>query len=226
MPNDAMIIAIDRIRFAWPKSKKMRLYAVGIVADNRGKVLVTEPPGTADIRHVPKAGRPAEWDFGGDGYMIYQRTGGLADIIAAHLLVVRSRAKLRRAGEIIQAVAGDSDAKSVIDTASKALKGAKGALAAQTALSVLLPIANVVGRIISKKKDSVLQTISGSMFLDPERKAQDSFTQTIKSPDSNMEIETDVFLFDGDDDEDSVADTGDAEVSLEADGLLLVKAGK
>src|SRR5690606_2824420 len=38
MANDAMIIAVDRIRFLWPRAKKMTLYAVGIAGDNRGKV--------------------------------------------------------------------------------------------------------------------------------------------------------------------------------------------
>lgn len=225
MANDAMIITVDRIRFLWPRSKKMRLYAVGIAADNRGKVLVTEPPSSVSIRHVPKANRPAEWDFAGDGYPIYQRTGGLPDIIAAHLLIVRSRAKGRRAGEIVQAVAGSSEAQSVIGEASKALKKAKGGLAAASALSLLLPIAQLVGNMIAKKKDSVLQTISGSMFLDAARKAQDHFSQTTRSPDNNMEVEADVFLFDGDDDADSVADTKNAETQLNADNLLFVNSG-
>jgi hypothetical protein len=225
MPNDAMIIAVDRVRFTWQKSKKMRLYAVGIAADNRGKVLVTEPPASVEIRHLPKAGRPAEWDFGGDGYPIYQRTGGIADIVAAHLLLVRSRAGARRAGEVVEAVAGSAEAESAMDVASNALKKAKGGLAAASALSVLLPIAGLIGGIIKKKKDEVLQTISGSMFFDAERKAQDSFSQVIRSPDSNMEVEADVFLFDAEDDEDSVADTSSAETQLQADGLLFVKPG-
>src|SRR5690606_38902812 len=105
MANDAMIIAVDRIRFLWPRAKKMTLYAVGIAGDNRGKVLVTEPPSLTTIKHVPRAARPAVWEFGGDGYPIYQRTGGLPDIVVAHLLIVRSRSRTRRAGEIVSAVA-------------------------------------------------------------------------------------------------------------------------
>jgi hypothetical protein len=219
-----MIIAIDRIRFMWPKSKKMRLYAVGITADNKGKILVTEPPSSVQIRHLPKAGRPAEWDFGGDGYPIYQRTGGLADVVVAHLLIVRSRARLRRAGEIVQAVAGDPATKSAIDQASKALKTAKNVgLAATTAVSLVVPVAQLVGKLIGQKKDTVLQTISGSMFLDKERKAQDEFSQSVKSPDGNMEVEADVFLFNSKTDKDSVAETEDAEVGLQAENLLFVK---
>jgi hypothetical protein len=227
MPNDAMIIAIDRIRFTWPRAKKMRVYAVGIAADNRGKVLVTEPPSSASIRHMPKAGRPAEWDFAGDGYPIYQRTGGLADIIVAHLLVVRDRSALRRAGEIVGAVAASEAAKSTIRSASDALaRTGPGGFAAASALSLLLPVAGLVGEIIDKKKDTVLQTISGSMFLDADRKAQDGFSQTIKSPDSNMEVEADVFMFDADTDIEGVADTRGAETRLEADGLLFAEPGR
>jgi hypothetical protein len=221
MANDAMIVAVDRIRFTYPRSKKMRVYAVGIAADNRGKVLVTEPPGSAHIRHRPKIGKPAVWDFGGDGYPIYQRTGGLADIIVAHLLIVRDRSKTRKAGEIVRAV-GDSDsAKQAIKSASQALgELSPGGLGAASALSLVLPVAHLVGEIISKKKDKILQTISGSLFLDKTRKELTELSQTIKAPDDNMEVETDVFLFDGRAEEDTIADTKDAETRLKAEGLL------
>ena len=130
MANDAMLVTLDRIRFTWPRSKKMRVYTVGIAADNRGKILVTEPPSTAHVRHLPRKGRPSEWDFAGDGYPVYQRTGGLPDIIVAHLLIVRDRRGARKAGEIIRAVHSDKQARSAIGTASAALKKAgKGAAA-------------------------------------------------------------------------------------------------
>jgi hypothetical protein len=227
MANNAMIIAIDRIRFLWPRSKKMRVYAVGIAADNRGKVIVTEPPSAAAIRHMPKRGRPSEWDFAGDGFPIYQRTGGLPDIVVAHLLIVRDRSGTRKGGEIVKAVSANATAKGVIGKASTALKkSGSGGLATAAALSVLLPVAEVVGTIISKKKDQVLQTISGSMFLNKERKKQDSFSQVVTSPDNNMEVETDVFLFDGGADRDSIAETKNAETRLAAEGLLFAAPGK
>ncbi|HEX6994979.1 MAG TPA: hypothetical protein VF339_12610 [Gammaproteobacteria bacterium] len=226
MSNDAMMIAIDRIRFTWTRSKKMRVYAVGIAADNLGKVIVTEPPSVSEIRHRPKKGRPSEWDFAGDGYPIYQRTGGLPDIIVAHLLVIRDRSGMRRAGEIISAVKEDRGAQDAIGKASELLKSAgTGGLAAASALALLLPVASAVGTIISQKRDEVLQTISGSMFLDAQRKSEDFFTQTIRSPDNNMEVEADVFLFDGANDQPSVADTANAETTLDAQGLLFVKPG-
>lgn len=227
MANNAMIVSVDRIRFTWQRSKKMRVYAVGIAADNKGKVIVTEPPGSTSIRHMPSRNRPSQWDFMGDGYPIYQRTGGLPDIVVAHLLIVRDRRRVRKTGEIIRAITGDSAAQGVIKDASSALKKAgRGGMAAATALGALLPVAELAGRIISRKKDKVLQTISGSMFLDAERKKQDSFSQTAASPDNNMEVEVDVFLFDASADKDSIAETEQAETQLEADGLLFVQSGK
>jgi hypothetical protein len=227
MANDAMMITVDRIRFMWPRSTKMRVYAVGIAADNRGKVIVTEPPSAANVRHMPKKGRPSEWDFAGDGYPLYQRTGGLPDIIAAHLLVVRDRSGLRKGGEIIQALAADTTAKRIIGKASGALKkSGSGGLAAASALGLLLPVAETVGAIIGKQRDKIIQTISGSMFLDKDRKKQDSFTQSIRSPDSNMEVEVDVFLFDAAADKDSIAETKTAEARSQAAGLVLVHAGQ
>lgn len=227
MANNAMIVSVDRIRFLWRRSKKMRVYAVGIAADNKGKVIVTEPPGSASIRHMPKRDRPSEWDFFGDGYPIYQRTGGLADIIVAHLLIVRDRRRVRESGEIIQAISGDDDALEVISDASSVLKKAgRGGLAAASALGALVPVAELVGKLISRKKDKVIQTISGSMFLDAERKKEDSFSQTAVSPDNNMEVEVDVFLFDAGADKDSIAETEQAETQLEADGLLFVQSGR
>lgn len=227
MANNAMIVSVDRIRFTWERSKKLRVYAVGIAADNRGKVIVTEPPGSTSIRHMPSRNRPSEWDFFGDGYPIYQRTGGLPDIIVAHLLIVRDRRRLRNSGEIIQAISADEAAQNVISDASSALrKAGRGGLAAASALGALLPVAELTGKIIAKKKDRVLQTISGSMFLDAERKKRDSFSQTAVSPDNNMEVEVDVFLFDAAADKDSIAETEQAESQLEADGLLFVQSGK
>jgi hypothetical protein len=221
MPNDAMIVGIDEIRFTYPKAKKMRVYAVGIAADNTGKVLVTEPPASAHIRHRPKIGRPAVWDFGGDGYMVYQKTGGLADLIAAHLLIVRDRSATRRAGDIVKAVSESDAANKAMKVASQSLNGLSiGGMAAANAVSMVLPLAGIVGDIISKKKDKVLQTISGSLFLDEERKALDELSEKITAPDGNMEVFVDAFLFDADIDEDSEADTKTAETRLQADGLL------
>jgi hypothetical protein len=221
MANDAMLVAVDNIRFMYPRAKRMRVYAIGVAADNTGKVLVTEPPASVAIRHRPKQDRPAVWDFAGDGYPIYQKTGGLPDIIVAHLLVVRDRRGTRRAGDIIKAVGASSAAKSAIKEASMALASLSiGGVPAASVVGLILPIAQLVGDIVSQQKDKVLQTISGSLFLDERRKQEDEFTDTITSPDNNMKVKVDAFLFDAVADADSEADTRSAETRLHAEGLL------
>lgn len=221
MPNDAMIVAVDRIKFNWAKPKRMNVYAVGVAADNNGHVLVTEPPGSARIRHRPRAGRPAIWDFAGDGFPVYQATGGLPDILVAHLLVVRDRGGLRRVGEIVKAVSKSDAAKKTIGGVSKAMTGMSlGPLGWASALGLVMPIAGLVGDLIQQKKDKVLQTISGCFYLDDERREASEFSQTIKAPDDSMEIDADVFLFDAVADEFSSADVENAELNLQADGLL------
>ena len=56
MANDAMLLAVDEMRFTALKGFKKRFYAVGIVADNLGKVVVSEPPASTVVRHRPKKG--------------------------------------------------------------------------------------------------------------------------------------------------------------------------
>ncbi len=88
MANDALLLNIPEIRFDFVKKVRMKVYAIGVAADNLGKVIVTMPPAVTPITHLPKLEPPrkAIWDFGGDGYSIYQRVGGLEtlDFIAAH----------------------------------------------------------------------------------------------------------------------------------------------
>ena len=115
--NDALQIAVDGIQFRWPKSKKMRLYCVSVVADNLGKVMITEPHASKPIRHRPE--RPAVWDFVGNGFDVYHRTGGLPDIIKGTLMVIKDRSATRKAGEIIQAIGGNEKAKSAIAKAAE-----------------------------------------------------------------------------------------------------------
>lgn len=221
MANDAMLLAVDMIRFTYPRRKRMRVYAVGIAADNKGKVMVTEPPSSAMVRHRPKLGKPAIWDFGGDGYSLYHRTGGLADIIVAHLLIVRDRSGTRQAGGIVREVSESDAAKSTIKKISSTIADvAVSGMATASALGLVLPIVTLVGNLVGKKNDKILQTISGSLFLDEQRRQEDEFSQTIISPDNNIEVEADVFLFDGVEDEDTTAETTDAEKRQKAEGLL------
>lgn len=221
MANDAMIVSVDSIKFTYPKAKTMRVYAVGVAGDNSGKVMVTEPPSSAFVNHRPKRGRPAIWDFAFDGYPIYQKTGGIPDIILFHLLIVRDRSKERRVGEIIQAVVADPSSKQVTEGVGKQLAAlGTGGMVAALGLNLLLPVAQLIGTIVGKSKDKVLQTVSGSMYFDATRKQQEEFSELIRSPDNNMEVDLDIFLFDGNLDTDSVADVDAAQDRLRKANLL------
>lgn len=227
MPNDAMIVAIDQIRFTYPRGKRMAVYAVAITADNTGKVMVTEPPSSSRIWHRPKIGKPAVWDFAGDGYAIYQKTGGLPDFVVSHLLIVRDKSGKREAGAVIKEIGKSDAAKNAIKEAGTALSGITiGGLSAATALGALLPVVSLVGEIVARKKDKVLQTLSGSMFLDEDRKKLHELTDTLTAPDNNMELDVDAFLFDAAADKETEADTRNAETRLEAEGLLFTSDNK
>ena len=86
MANDAMLLTVDAIRFTSPKGFQKRFYVVGIVADNFGKFVLTDPPASSLEKHRPGKGKPATWDFAIDAYSLYHRTGALPDVILFHLL--------------------------------------------------------------------------------------------------------------------------------------------
>ena len=219
MANDAVLLAVDEMRFTALKGFKKRFYAVGIVADNLGKVVVSEPPASTVVRHRPKKGRPGVWNFPGDGYSLYHRLGGLPDIIVAHLLVVRDRGGTRRAGEIIQEIAGSDAAKNTIKAVSTA------AAAAAPVLGLVGPIVSLIGGLLAKKEDKIVWSISGSLILTSQRKQQSELSETITTSDGDLTLDVDLFLFDGAADEDGIADTRNAETRLQANGLLFAEAG-
>ena len=137
----------------------------------------------------------------------------------AHLLVVRDRGGTRRAGETIQEIAGSDAAKNTIKTVSTA------AAAAAPGLGLILPIVNLIGGLLAKKKDKIVWSISGSLILTSERKQQSELSETITTSDGDLNVDVDLFLFDGAADEDGLADTRNAETRLQADGLLFTEAG-
>ncbi len=142
--------------------------------------------------------RKAIWDFGGDGYSIYQRVGGLEtlDFIAAHLLVVKDNSGKRKIG-------GDESIKGAATSASDRLKaGGGGMLAVSAAVGLITPVVSLIGGLLKKKKDKVIATISGSVFLNAERKRRDQLSDTIRSADGNVTVDANALLFDGTDDDD------------------------
>jgi len=198
--NDALLINVDQIRFGFPKKKKMKVYALGLAADNLGKIILTSPPAVTPILHRPKLGRPAVWDFGGDGYSIYQRVGGLdgLDFIAAHLIVVRDRSNLRNTGDLLSKLSESDKVKEAAKKASEGLAAAAGGpLGAALGVGLVQPVLAAVGDFLSNRPDKVISTLSGSIFLDADRKEQDELEDTIRSPDQNVELDVDALLFDG-----------------------------
>jgi len=217
-----MALNVEKIAFDYASPRRMRIYALGIAADNLGKVLLTETPGVATMNHRPHADRSAIWDFGFDGHAIYQRTGGLADLVVFHLLIIRHKEDTRQAGKVIRTIGSDDGAASVI-AGVKDLVGttSPGGLVASVVLEALLPLADLVGGILEETKDRVLQTMSGSMFFDEQRKQHSAFSDQIRSTDANMFVDLKFSLFDAASDDDTTAAVTSTTSDLQANGLLL-----
>ena len=215
MENDAIAIGVDNLVIKWHKSKKMRLYIVAIVADNLGKLVVTEPPASKPIRL--RKGVPYHWPFAGDGYDVYHRTGSLPDVISGHLMLIQDRGVARKPGEIIHAISSSEEAKSVIDAAARTVKQFGAGFMPSLVGSAL----NVIGGYLSNRKDKVLETVSGSLKLTARRRQMTDLTQTLPEG-SGYPVQTrlDVLLWDAQADRDTTADTHAAVLRTTASGLL------
>lgn len=64
MANDALLLNIPEIRFDFVKKVRMKVYAIGVAADNLGKVIVTMPPAVTPITHLPKLEPPPARQYG------------------------------------------------------------------------------------------------------------------------------------------------------------------
>lgn len=222
--NDAILLTIDRIKFLYRRRKRMQIYGIGIAADNTGRLVVSEMPSSAKLFHRPKLDLPAVWDFGFTGYPIYQKTGGIPDIVAFHFIIVRDKSSTRRVGALLDTVYNDNDSKKILtDTAKKvgAVGGSLGAIG--QAIQLLTPVGGVIESILSSSKDHVLQTVSGAQYFDDENRQQDEFSDTITTPDSHMSVELDFVLFDADSDDDTDTDTSGAEIVVEDNGKIRVQ---
>ena len=211
MPNDAISVAIDQIKFKGHKSRKMRVYAVAVVADNLGKIVITEPRAARRIRHKPKKGLNAVWDFAGDGFDIYHRMGGLPDLIKGEFMVVRDHSGIRKVGEVVQGIASNEAAKTAISEAAKNVPfvGPSGVIGAAV---------NSIGSLLAAKKDTILESVQGSLALTPDRRGKDELEDTVTG--NEMDFEIDVMLWDGVAEEDGTADARAAQLALEASGLV------
>ncbi len=124
-------------------------------------------------------------------------------IAAAHLLVVKDNSGKRKIGEILEAIGGDESIKGAATSASDRLKaGGGGILAVSAAVGLITPVVSLIGGLLKKKKDKVIATISGSVFLNAERKRRDQLSDTIRSADGNVTVDANALLFDGTADDD------------------------
>ena len=216
MANDAIILSLDTLKFRWTAARTMRAYLIGVAADNLGTVQVTEALTSTRIKHRPNLGRPFSWPLGFDGQIIYQRTGGLPDIVRYSLVVVRDRFAVRRAGEILSKIANNAEFKRIV-AAAQGL--AAGTAAAGVALGVLAPIMNVIGTVLEDVNDRVLDTIDGGMHFDVQDKKKAEHSDTVRS--SIADAEFDFHLFDADIDRESAAHIKGSMDSLKESGLLI-----
>jgi hypothetical protein len=216
MPNDAIILSLDTLKFRWTTARTMRAYLIGVAADNLGTLQVTEALTSTRIKHRPNIGRPFEWPLGFDGHILYQRTGGLPDIVRYSLVMVRDRFAARRAGQILQKIAADEQFKKVVASA-EALATAAGP--AGVALGLLAPVMSIIGNVLKDAKDSVLDTIDGGIHFDPQDKKREEISDTVRS--AIAEANFDFHLFDADVDKDSAAHIKGSMASLKESGLLI-----
>ena len=217
---DAMLISIDKIQFRSPKGfPKRRYYAVGIAADNVGQVIVSEPPGSALIRHRPGKESPGIWDFPLDGLSVYHRTGGLPDIVVGHLLIIRDRSRVRAKGETIHDIKNSSTSKDVIGKAAKLLKNGNPALGLVGSVG---PVLGLVGELLAKKNDQVIDTFTWSLRVTAERVERGELTEVVMAPSGDLQVEIDVFFFDARAEDPSVAETSGIELRLSGDGKFII----
>ena len=222
--NDAILLSIDRVRFLYPESKRMKIYGIGIAADSSGRLIVSEMPSSVHLVHRPHSNRPAVWDFPYSGFTIYQKTGGIPDIVTFHFLIIQDRSRKRRVGDILSLITRDENGKGLLTTAAGAAKGIGLApISVDSAIQLLRPVIGVIEQTLRNTRDRVLQTISGSQYFDDTKRLQHEISDTVTTSDTHMEVEMDFLLFDGLSDEDIPADPSGAQIVVNEDGSLDVE---
>ena len=80
-------------------------------------------------------------------------------------MVVRDHSGTRKVGEIIKGISTNEKAKGVIDEAAKNVPfvGPSG---------VISTVVDIIGSLLASKKDTILESIQGSLILTPERRKE------------------------------------------------------
>lgn len=216
MPNDAMLLAVDELKFKWPTFRRMMAYLIGVSADNFGNVQILEYPGSHRIIHRPNRNKPHTWDVGHDGFTLYHKTGGLPDIVAYSLLIVRDRFQAREVGRVMKKVRQSDEYKKLMDRAETV---AKASPATEIGLNLIKPAVGVVDGVLRELKDKVLDTMQGSKFFGPAEKAKMAISDTIDG--GICKAEFDFHLFDGEADGESKLDMDEAVDALRKNDTLI-----
>ena len=115
----------------------------------------------------------------------------------------------------------DATAKNKINGVNAALrKESEPSELANSWLGLVLPVAGLIGQVLAGTKDKVVETISGTLVLDSKRKQKSGLEETVSGSSGDLEVDLDMFLFDGVADEDTLAATSDEEKRLKELGLL------
>jgi hypothetical protein len=212
--HDAILLTAEQLRFKFPSLRRFGAYLVAVAADNLGNLQITEFPGRHLVSHRPLASKPHVWDFECDGFMLYSKTGGLPDVVAYGLMIVRDRGHARRSGEVITRLLDEHRDELV------ALKSiAPGHGGPSIAAKLVEPALRIVGAVLEGMKDRQLDAMQGTKLFSPFDKSKPEFSDRILGSICDASLQFN--LFDAALDTDTFVDIQEARRQLVRDRLLL-----
>ena len=87
---------------------------------------------------------------------------------------------------------------------------------------MLKPVVESIASILTSTCDLVLQTMSGAQHFDENLRNKDEISEKVTTSDSNMVLELDFVLFDGNGEDDINADRSGAQIVVSEEGRLEV----
>lgn len=206
--HDSELISIDEISFRYATRRRFSAYLVVVTCDTNGQIVTYTTPQTYPVLHRPAAGKPAKLEFGFDGFPIHSSTTKVPDLVRYDVFMVRDRKAARKAGDILKEIGSSKAlqaATKVAETALLAATGPAGPIVAAVAAAIG-PVLELVGGILEKVEDKVIESCSGSKVFDAATLAKDELTETIVSSTGNIATKVDIMLFDSHKDIDDVDD--------------------
>lgn len=225
MANDALILSLERLEFTWPTAHTLRGYLIGVAADSLGGLQVVEAPSSTFIKHRPLLGRPFAWPLAFDGFMFYQRSGGIPDFISFALMIVRDREAERRAGDVMQRLDRDPAFGKLVGDAAKLATSAGGVGGAVVSAvgQIGKQALGLIGRQLADAQDKLLDTLEGSMIFDAHTQTESEIEGKVGGAIANATF--DFHLFDAAANGDSKLALASSLGQLRAQGLLVGGGG-